>query len=68
MPTVLKSVSLNLLERSGTVQVCIGTALPLPDLGTVSEGQIAGQPLVIVCQVMTDRSAFVGRNGKIKYL
>ena len=30
MPIVLKSGSLNLLEPSGSVQVCNGIALPLP--------------------------------------
>ena len=29
MPTVMKSESLNLLEPSGTVQICTGIALPL---------------------------------------
>jgi hypothetical protein len=30
MPIVLKSGSLNLLERSGPVQACNGIAVPLP--------------------------------------
>jgi hypothetical protein len=30
VPTVLKSGSLDLLQPSGSVQVCPGTALPLP--------------------------------------
>jgi len=29
MPTVLKSVSLNFLEPSGSLQACIGNAFPL---------------------------------------
>jgi hypothetical protein len=57
MPIVLKSGSLNLLEPSGSVKACSGTALPLPHH---NEPNLTGGILMYFCHhiVMIWRSEF----------